>query len=42
MNAVGILHLPFITCIVTLASNIEKQLLVFEDGLKKKYPWGKD
>ena len=35
MNAVGILHLSFITCTVTLASNIERPLLVFEDGFKK-------
>ena len=35
MNAVGSLHLSFITCIVTLASNIERPLLVFEDGFKK-------
>lgn len=35
MNVIGILHLSFCTRIVTLAPNIERPLLVFEDGFKK-------
>ena len=35
MNAVGILNLSSFTRIVTLASNIERPLLVFEVGFKK-------
>ena len=35
MNAVGILHLSFCTRRMSLASNIERPLLVFEEGFKK-------
>ena len=35
MNAVGILHLSFCTRRMSLASNIERPLLVFEDGFIK-------
>ena len=35
MNAVGILNLSSFTRIVTLASNIERPLLLFEVGFKK-------
>ena len=35
MNAVGILNLSSFTRIVTLASNIERPLLVFQVGFKK-------